>query len=408
MVDATERLEVLLSQEANTYRTTDYLTRIHEQQEELLARAASAAAVDMEWEEEGDRSSPSSSNNSSGRADAASSPSSPKKRKSSCDDDEIDLGTATTAAAATAEQRGPSSERDGRQAGQSAAPGAESATSNSSLINKHWREKICEWAYQVVDHFDLNREVVSIAMNHLDRYLGSYQGTVDKNLFQLLAMTCLYMSIKLNEYKHLLIPGSKSSMDTILQLSRGFFTLEEMEKMELNVLNGLGWHVHPPTPQVFVKHFLFFLAVEEHEIHDLAQFMVELSIMDYFFVAYKPSEIALASLLNAVDRLCPPGMVDRIRLPVKSQYLDLNSPEVAACRARLALIYAQANEPAAMPNDGYVTPSGTTKVVHPGVETRTVSPVSVMATPHVAPTSSSATPSQCGMEATQVHSSWCT
>jgi lipoyl(octanoyl) transferase len=263
----------------------------------------------------------------------------------------------------------------------------------------------------VVDHFDLNREVVSIAMNHLDRYLGSYEGTVDKNLFQLLAMTCLYMSIKLNEYKHLIIPGSRSSMDTILQLSRGFFTLEEMEKMEFDVLNVLGWHVHPPTPQVFVKHFLFFLGIEQHEIHDLSQFMVELSIMDYFFVSYKPSEVALASLLNAVDRLCPHGMAERISLPFQTKFLDLNSPAVSACRARLSLIYAQANEPTAIPAaEGSITPSSSTKTVHPAAETRTISPVSVMATPHVVPSSSSSSSfsaAHYGIQTTYVHSSWC-
>ena len=178
-------------------------------------------------------------------------------------------------------------------------------------------------------------------MNHLDRFLGSYHDTVDKNLFQLLAMTCLYLSIKLNEYKHLLIPGSKSSMDTILQLSRGFFTLKEMEKMEYEVLQRLRWHVHPPTAQLFVKHFLFFLSCEEHELHDLAQFMIELSVMDYFFVSYKPSEIAMAALLNSMERL---GRNNASRIFHITRFIDINSPAILACRERLSLIYAQANE----------------------------------------------------------------
>jgi len=231
----------------------------------------------------------------------------------------------------------------------------------------------------VVDHFDLNREVVSTAMSHLDRFLGVYNGSVDKNLFQLLAMTCLYLSIKLNEYKHLLIPGSKSSMDTILQLSRGFFTLKEMEKMEYEVLQRLRWHVHPPTAQLFVKHFLFFLSVEEHELHDLAQFMIELSVMDYFFVSYKPSEIAMAALLNSMERL---GYKDNspINNPV-SRFIDVQSPAIFACRERLSLIYAQANEQGGM--DGAEETSPTPEpTVQPPQEPRlqrTISPVSVMA-----------------------------
>jgi hypothetical protein len=192
---------------------------------------------------------------------------------------------------------------------------------------------------------------------------------VDKDLFQLLAMTCLYLSVKLNEYKHLLIPGSKSSMDTILLLSRGFFTLEQMEKMECDVLQRLQWHVHPPTPQLFVKHFLFFLSIEQHEVHDLSQFMVELSVMDYFFVAYKPSEIAIAGILNAIERLLP----DRANgndFPFRRIVIDINTPEVLACRERLELIFAQAND---QPGNDEAGTGGKTN--------RTTSPVSVMSTP---------------------------
>jgi hypothetical protein len=235
-----------------------------------------------------------------------------------------------------------------------------------------------------VDHFDLNREVVSIAMNHLDRFLATFGEEVDKNLFQLLAMTCLYLSIKLNEYKHLLIPESKSSMDTILRLSRGAFNLQQMEKMEYEVLQRLRWHVHPPTPQLFVKHFLFFLSVEEHEVHDLTQFMIELSVMDYFFVSFKPSEVAVASLLNALERFHPHSTIHS-HLSLLGQFLDIHSPAVIACRERLALIYAQANEqgsgPEATPSKGGDTTTTTTVTTEPSTLHRTTSPVSVMAAP---------------------------
>ncbi len=220
-----------------------------------------------------------------------------------------------------------------------------------------------------MDHFDLHREVVSIAMSHLDRYLAVSASPVDKNFFQLLAMTCLYLSVKLNEYKHLLIPGSRSSMDTILQLSRGFFTLQQMEKMEYDILQRLQWHVHPPTPQLFVKHFLFFLSIEEHEVHDLSQFIVELSVMDYFFVSYKPSEIAIASVLNAIERLVP-DQERRAAIPFHRAMIDINSSEVQACRERLSLIFTQAND------------QGSNESSDQGPQpNRTKSPVSVMTAP---------------------------
>ena len=100
-------------------------------------------------------------------------------------------------------------------------------SSQTSEINDVWREKICDWSYQVIDHFDFSREVVSISIHYLDRYLS--KRPVNKKVFQLAAMTTLFMAIKLFE------PG-RLSMASMIDLSRGFFTIEQMMAMELSIL----------------------------------------------------------------------------------------------------------------------------------------------------------------------------
>ena len=452
MVDAGERLRVLLKQEAVIYQTTDYLTRMslngiavggisghhHQQQSSPPSspnkRKSSGDLTTAEDDDVKDQSSSSllrsaastvHDHNRRCRNRKWKPTPSTQANTTSSSTGGVPTGTGDCSAAATSKTNGSGSASVGSSSSSTTITGKE------TTLNKHWREKICEWAYQgknqkpynwifrvllfvypsylisshlilsvcccfpslfqqtkpkqtVVDHFDLNREVVGVAMNHLDRYLGSYEGIVDKNLFQLLAMTCLYIAIKLNEYKHLLIPGSKSSMDTILQLSRGFFTLEEMEKMEYEVLQRLQWYVHPPTSQIFMKHFLFFLSVEENELHDLAQFMIELSVMDYYFVSYRPSEIALAALLNSMEKL----KIHTSTIQFPFNYLDFHAPAVLACRERLSLIHAQANEQATEEKDKAGSATATPKtagsdhaVPEPARLQRTISPVSVMAGP---------------------------
>lgn len=102
-----------------------------------------------------------------------------------------------------------------------------SSSSSSSGINEIWREKICEWSYQVIDHFSFSREVVSISIHYLDRYLATRQ--VDKKTFQLAAMTTLYIAIKLYE------PG-RLSMSSMIELSRGYFLVGQMAAMEMSIL----------------------------------------------------------------------------------------------------------------------------------------------------------------------------
>ena len=104
-------------------------------------------------------------------------------------------------------------------------PSGDSTSTASSCtgINEVWRDKICEWSYQVVDHFDYNRQVVAIALNFLDRYLS--KKAVNRKIFQLAAMTSLFTAIKLNEQRAL-------SLNAFLNLSRGYFEAEHVLKME--------------------------------------------------------------------------------------------------------------------------------------------------------------------------------
>ena len=67
--------------------------------------------------------------------------------------------------------------------------------------------------------------------------------------------------------------------------------------------------------------------------------MVELSVVDYFFVNYKPSEIAVAGVFRAVERLLPAGAIQDFQ----KAFIYVNTPQVLACRGRLSLIFAQAN-----------------------------------------------------------------
>ena len=102
-----------------------------------------------------------------------------------------------------------------------------SSTSSIGVINDLWREKICEWCYQVVDHFEYNREIVAIAMSYLDRFLATR--TVNKKIFQLAAMTCLYLAIKLYETRTLHI-------SSLIELSRGYFSPKHIHAMEESIL----------------------------------------------------------------------------------------------------------------------------------------------------------------------------
>mmetsp|Transcript_15649 Transcript_15649/g.23036 ORF Transcript_15649/g.23036 Transcript_15649/m.23036 type:complete len:336 (+) Transcript_15649:119-1126(+) len=226
--------------------------------------------------------------------------------------------------------------------------------SSSSRVNEMWREKICKWKFHILDHFDINREIVSISMSFLDRFLSIHQ--VNQKVFQLAAMTTLFLAIKLNKQGSL-------KVSSLIELSRGCFKAVHIAVMEKHILRDLSWHVHPPTPHCFVRHFLclvpFSGSIDDNHLKretlDLSLYSVELSVCDYFFVACNPSSVALASIMNALDSILMNSSQDKRKsfLSMKTAFIEnienvipqleiSSNSQVEDCRLRLKDIFRHA------------------------------------------------------------------
>lgn len=210
-------------------------------------------------------------------------------------------------------------------------------------LNEQWREKICEWCYQVVDHFDYNREVVNVAMSYLDRYLS--QCTVNRRIFQLVGMTSLYLAIKLFEGNHLHLPS-------LVGISRGYFHAEHILAMEETMLHALSWNLHPPTSRAFCWEMMRLVPPEitsriRRDIGNLALFLTELSVCDYYFVTRKPSSIAIASIINAIELMGPKKIapknnkIDFLQNVVRIGVDIANDDEIIECYERLREMYIE-------------------------------------------------------------------
>ena len=173
----------------------------------------------------------------------------------------------------------------------------------------------------VVDEFDLDREIVSIGMNYVDRFYSSNSSIIISLLdddttssdfrdhIQLLSMAALWLALKLKDGRVMIIPDSESTMHTLLKLGRDKFSQQQLVKMEVQLLQHLRWLVHPPTPQFYIAYFFSqYTPTQEtqetiDEWKDLAIYYVELTTLDYYFVPVKSSLLAFTALVNAASRM---------------------------------------------------------------------------------------------------------
>ena len=193
-------------------------------------------------------------------------------------------------------------------------------------VNAECRSRMVDWCYQIIDYCDYRRETVAVAVSCLDRFLCSPGGCEiqrDRNLFQLATMAALYTSIKTQE-------SEAMSPTVVARLSRGLFSKEQVTVMEFQILTSLQWRVNPPTALTFVDLFLCLIPddivsqdIKEKSI-GLAKYQTELSMGDSYCIGIGASAIALASLINSLERL----NLDRAHLErIQCALSDMSSVE---------------------------------------------------------------------------------
>jgi hypothetical protein len=240
----------------------------------------------------------------------------------------------------------------------------------SQAVDRECRVKMAEWCYQVTDFCQFKRETVAVSMSYLDRFLSTSRSSAREALqykkhYQLAAMTCLYIAIKLVE---------PLAMDTKLlsSISQGCYSEIEISDMEKEILTSLGWRMNGPTAHDFLSHILNVLPTTARDscesisrtLHDFSRFQVELAVSDYDLSIQKPSLVALAAILNSAEGV--DGTL--FRAQCRRQYLkyisnelgmDPFSAQVNAIRRRLLKLFSQ--------NSGYEMPqiANFTPIIHP-------------------------------------------
>ncbi|KAG7351525.1 cyclin-like protein [Nitzschia inconspicua] len=191
-------------------------------------------------------------------------------------------------------------------------------------LNQEWREKICQWTYNVVDTYDLPREIVALSLNYFDRFLATRGNQCNGTLALLVSLTTLHIAMKVHS------STGTFKLQKLAELSRGQFGPRHIEQMEWQIMSALKFKLHPPTLFAFVSYYMMLFPQQQQqqqqqdfyhhhpyeadviprhavrkELFEVAIYMAELSVCDSFFVPYPTSLVALAALANVMEDMPP-------------------------------------------------------------------------------------------------------
>jgi len=161
-----------------------------------------------------------------------------------------------------------------------------------------------KWCNEVADFSNYNKETAAISMNCLDRFMSTPSGReilLDRNKFQLAAMTAFYTTVKVHEFETI-------DPNLVSTLSQGVHTAAAVEEMESKMLNAIQWRLNVPTSMSFCRIIINDLLpdnllnpLEKEMILEMSRSQIELTVNEYQFSRFNGSSIAFACMLNAIE-----------------------------------------------------------------------------------------------------------
>ncbi|XP_030269279.1 G2/mitotic-specific cyclin-B2-like isoform X1 [Sparus aurata] len=153
-------------------------------------------------------------------------------------------------------------------------------------ITERMRALLIDWLVQVHSRFQLLQETLYLTVAVLDRFLQVQP--VSRRKLQLVGVTAMLVACK---YEEMYAP----EVGDFAYITDNAFTKAQILEMEQVVLKTLKFELGRPLPLHFLRRASK-VASSDVERHTLAKYLMELTLIDYNMVHYRPSEVAAAAL----------------------------------------------------------------------------------------------------------------
>ncbi|GMP79487.1 hypothetical protein CsSME_00035010 [Camellia sinensis var. sinensis] len=167
-------------------------------------------------------------------------------------------------------------------------------------INSSMRAILIDWLVEVAEEYRLVPDTMYLAVNYIDRYLSG--NTMDRQRLQLLGVACMMIAAK---YEEICAP----QVEEFCYITDNTYFKEEVLQMESAVLNYLKFEMTAPTAKCFLRRFVRAAqGVNEApsmQLECLANYVAELSLLEYNMLCYAPSLIAASAIFLANYILLP-------------------------------------------------------------------------------------------------------
>ena len=156
-------------------------------------------------------------------------------------------------------------------------------------INEKMRAILIDWLIEVHFKFKLLPETLFITVNIIDRYLELK--SIERNRLQLLGVTSMWIAWK---YEEIYAPEIKD----FVYITDNAYTQKNILELEYEVLRALEFNLTSPSSYRFLERYAKLVNTDQRTFN-LAWYLIEIPLIEYKMIKYKPSLISSAALFVA-------------------------------------------------------------------------------------------------------------
>lgn len=202
-----------------------------------------------------------------------------------------------------------------------------------SDVTPRMRAILIDWLVEVHQKFKMMPQTLYICINVLDRYLE--RKVVTRDELQLIGCAALWTASKIEEIY------SPEVQDFVLISDRAF-RRTDLIAMEGHLLNELDFKLTFPTHWVFLTRWAR-VANADKKQRLLAEYCVERTLQEHSFLRYKPSLIASAAMLVAMEAVPTSDFQrDHAWTPVLEKHSSYTEGDLQECVQEMREIVADA------------------------------------------------------------------
>ena len=180
-----------------------------------------------------------------------------------------------------------------REAERAKRPDPSYASTTQKDVNAVMRGILVDWLVEVAEEYKLSADTLYLSVGYIDRVLSVQP--VARTKLQLLGVTCMLIASK---YEEIYAP----QVDEFCYITDNTYSREDVLLMERTVLDALEFELTQPTIKTFLRRALR-AAETDAKVEFLANYLCELSLLEYDMLAFPPSVVAAASVSLALATL---------------------------------------------------------------------------------------------------------